>query len=98
MTSKNEGKCINPVLPFYRGLYGKDFPNNVVRRYRMEKFFDFVIPDLPRTTTKQEYKAVNHWLRIARRHVHQLMDLKQLQKPLVDLAIYGKSTIRGVVK
>ena len=31
--------------------------------------FHFVMPDLPRNTTKKEYKAISRWLRQTRRHI-----------------------------
>lgn len=57
-----------------------------------EIWFKFVLnQELPRTTTKQRYKAIMHWLRFARWNVIQKVNVKFVEKALVDLAVYGQS-------
>lgn len=39
--------------------------------------FKFVIPDLDRTTTKAEWYAITHWLRLVRREVEgEMLELE----------------------
>lgn len=51
--------------------------------------------DLPRTTTKQEYKSIARWLRICRREVAKRLNPKipEIRQALFDTVIYGTGRV-----
>lgn len=54
--------------------------------------------DLPRTTTKEHYKATKHWLRYCRWRVMQEVDTKALDNAVQNLAVYGQCIISGLAE
>ena len=55
-----------------------------------ELWFNFLFGgELPRTTTRQEYKLLSHWLRFCRREVCKKVNLSEFMDAVKDTIIYG---------
>jgi hypothetical protein len=51
-----------------------------------EHYFRYTIPDLPRTTTRKQYKGISRFLRSCRREVEKKIDPESLVRNYI---IYG---------
>lgn len=49
--------------------------------------------DLPRTTTRESYKAISQWLRLSARKVDESIDWEMVHKRFRDCMLYGTSQI-----
>lgn len=62
---------------------------------KKEKWFKLRLKqDLPRTTTKQTYKTISHWLRVCEREIRARIDLDSISEAFVDVLTYGKAVIK----
>ena len=62
------------------------------------KHFNLVLKqDLPRTTTRQSYKAISRWLRVSARQVESAIDWGKLQSSVTNCMLYGISVNLGKV-
>lgn len=54
----------------------------------------FIVSDLPRTTTRQKYKKMARWARIARNIVEAEIDFSIIKQIFEDVMMYGTSVLR----
>jgi hypothetical protein len=57
--------------------------------------FSLEIPNPDRTTTKSQWKAIQHFSRSARRKIHENIDYNKLTQSMTELAITGRTTINA---
>ena len=59
-----------------------------------EIWFSFLFgADLPRTTTKWEYKQLSRWLRLCRREVSKIVNPEKLRMAFMDTMVYGTGIV-----
>ena len=52
--------------------------------------FEYKLPDeFIRGLNRESYKRVCRWLRVARNHVEQQIDIKKLEQAVVDIMVHG---------
>ena len=54
-----------------------------------EHLFELTWLDVPRTTTRSEWKMISRYLRTCRRLVEESIDLKKISKAIQDCCIFG---------
>ena len=55
----------------------------------MDFEFELVLPELPRTMKKAEWKQVSRWLRICRRKIKAGFSFKDYRQPIADAMLWG---------
>lgn len=56
--------------------------------------FQFELTDIDRNTTKNSWKKISQWLRVARNKVENEINQEEITKSMVELTSFGSSVLK----